>query len=142
MVTEIAFEVPGVPVGKGRPRFARMGSAVRTYTPAKTAGYERLVGLRAAAAMAGREPFGGAVELTVEIRMPVPTSWPRAKREAALRGTSWPTGKPDVDNVVKAVEDGMAGVVFADDKQVVSIVARKLYHATPGVDVLVREIAA
>ena len=38
----LVFQVPGEPVGKGRPRFTRQG---RAYTPAKTAKYENLVSL-------------------------------------------------------------------------------------------------
>ena len=40
------FEIEGKPVGKGRPRFKRMGNFVQTYTPEKTADYEKLVRLR------------------------------------------------------------------------------------------------
>ena len=36
----IQFTVPGVPVGKGRPRFTRGGHA---YTPEKTAAFEEKV---------------------------------------------------------------------------------------------------
>ena len=38
----IKFTVPGVPVGKGRPRFTRGGHA---YTPEKTAAFEEKVRL-------------------------------------------------------------------------------------------------
>ena len=38
----IQFTVPGVPVGKGRPRFTRGGHA---YTPEKTAAFEEKVRL-------------------------------------------------------------------------------------------------
>lgn len=38
----VSFTVPGTPVGKGRPRFSRAAGLVRTYTPAKTAGWEVL----------------------------------------------------------------------------------------------------
>lgn len=37
------FVVPGEPVGKGRPKFARRGNFVTAYTPEKTASYENLV---------------------------------------------------------------------------------------------------
>ena len=36
----IKFTIPGPPQGKGRPRFTKSG---HTYTPAKTAEYEKLV---------------------------------------------------------------------------------------------------
>jgi len=50
----IAFVIPGTPVGKGRPKFARRGNFVSTYTPEKTASYENLVRVKA------EEPWPGA----------------------------------------------------------------------------------
>lgn len=37
------------------------------------------------------------------------------------------TKKPDVDNCVKAVLDAMNGIVWIDDAQIVSLLARKEY---------------
>ena len=39
------FEVKGKVCGKGRPRFVRRGSFVKTYTPDTTANYENLIKL-------------------------------------------------------------------------------------------------
>lgn len=36
----IKFEVLGVPVGKGRPKFSTVNGHAVAYTPAKTANYE------------------------------------------------------------------------------------------------------
>ncbi len=33
----------------------------------------------------------------------------------------------DVDNLLKAILDGMNGIVFADDRQVVEVIARKIH---------------
>ena len=58
-----------------------------------------------------------------------------------LNGDIMP-GKPDLDNVVKAVLDALNGTVFTDDSQVVSLVAGKHWQNAeegygPGVDVAV-----
>ena len=47
----ITFTVPGDPVGKARPRITLAGGRAHAYTPAKTAAYEQLVAVYAAAAM-------------------------------------------------------------------------------------------
>jgi len=45
-----------------------------------------------------------------------------------------------VDNVIKAVFDGMNGVVFKDDVQAADVYACKRYDEVPGVQVTVTEI--
>jgi Holliday junction resolvase RusA-like endonuclease len=73
----------------------------------------------------------------LSITMAVPISWSKKKAAAALAGQVLPTRKPDADNVVKAVFDGMNGVVWRDDVQAVDLQLRKRYGTTPGVHVRV-----
>lgn len=127
----VEFTIPGQPVAKGRPRFARRGSGVATYTDAKTAGYENLVKMVASVAMAGREPATGPLSLRVSIGLQVPESWSKRRREMALSGAIRATKKPDADNVLKGIKDGCNGIVWRDDAQVVQITLRKDYSATP-----------
>ena len=47
----VRFTVDGVPVGKGRPKFARRGNFVTAYTPTKTKTYEQQVADAARVAM-------------------------------------------------------------------------------------------
>ena len=51
------FMVYGEPVGKGRPRFAKRGNFVSTYTPQKTKTYEDEIRMMASAAMGSSEPL-------------------------------------------------------------------------------------
>lgn len=123
----IEFVIPGEAVGKGRPRAFRMGNGVRMHTPERTARYENLVSLSASAAMAGRAPFAGPVEMDLVIVTVPPASWSKKKRAAALAGEVRPTSKPDCSNVLKGIEDAMNGIVFGDDKQVTDVRVRKRY---------------
>ena len=59
------------------------------------------------------------------------------KAELARDQKIRPTGKPDIDNIIKAVLDGLNGVAFKDDAQVVFISAQKLYSDTPRLVVIV-----
>lgn len=124
---KIEFVVPGTPVGKGRPRFAKRGNFVKTYTPEKTASYENLVKLAAQAAMRGAPPVADAVGCRMVLRVIPPASWSKKKREQALAGVIYPISKPDIDNVVKGIFDAMNEVVFLDDKQVVHLTLDKAY---------------
>lgn len=141
MTTTITFTVPGAPQGKGRPRIGKVGQHARMFTPAKTVQYESLIALACQEAMAGRPMFDGAVSAAIAIDCPVPASWSGKKQRAALAGNLMPTTKPDADNVVKAVFDGLNGVAFKDDVQVVDLRVRKRYSATPAVRVQLVPVA-
>lgn len=136
---EIAFTIPGQPVAKGRPKFARRGAHVVAYTPAKTASYENLVKMAATLAMYGTEPTAAPVALSVTLNMQIPASWSKKRRERAAVGAIAATKKPDADNVLKGVKDGCNGIVWRDDAQVVRIMLEKRYSETPGAVIRVME---
>lgn len=123
----ISFTIPGTPVGKGRPKFARRGNFVKTYTPEKTASYENLVKLFASQAMAGAPAIDGPVMVELALRVTPPASWSAKKQAQAISGEILPTTKPDVDNVVKGIADACNGIVWLDDKQIVDLTVRKRY---------------
>lgn len=137
----IAFTIPGQPVAKGRPKFARRGAHVVAYTPAKTASYENLVKLAATTAMCGVLPTARPVALTVTLNLQIPASWSKKRREAAIAGSICATKKPDADNVLKGIKDGCNGIVWGDDAQVVRIMLEKRYSEVPGALVRVIEVA-
>ena len=137
---EVMFVIPGQPIGKGRPKVDTRGKFARVYTPEKTANYEGLVAHSAQAAMNGRPLFLGAVSVQLDIRLRIPASWSLKRQGMASRGEVAPTKKPDIDNVEKAIFDGMNGVVWKDDVQVVEVSKLKRYAETPGVVVIVREL--
>jgi len=123
----VVFVIPGLPVGKGRPRFVRQGAFVRTFTPEKTASYENLVKVKAEEAMRGRAIIEGAVSVAISLYVTPPASWSQKKKREALAGDVYPISKPDVDNVIKGIFDAMNEIVWRDDKQVVDIVVKKRY---------------
>jgi Holliday junction resolvase RusA-like endonuclease len=131
----ITFTVPGQPQGKGRPRVGKIGAHARLFTPQKTVAYEGLIAHAAQIAMAGRALVEGPVSVALAIDCQVPASWSQKKQRIALAGEVLPTTKPDADNVVKAVFDGLNGVLWRDDVQVVDLMVRKRYAATPCVRV-------
>ena len=136
---QICFEVPGQPRGKGRPRFARRGNFVKTYTDAKTSSYEDQIRFYALQAMGSSEPLKTALEAFIYVRLPVPQSYSKKRTEACLSGLEWPSKKPDWDNVAKSICDGMESIIFVCDSQIVECHVRKVYAETAGVDVLIKE---
>lgn len=133
---ELQFIVPGEPQGKGRPRFGNG----RTYTPAKTIEYERRIARKAAEAMRHfpHDLTTLPVRVRIDVYKGVAKSWTKAKRARALDGQEVP-GKPDLDNVAKAVLDALNAVVYADDVQVVRLLVTKQYSMEPRLVVTVKE---
>lgn len=120
----IAFTIPGDPVAKGRPRFARVGAFVKAYTPKRTQTYEDIVRYHALEAWAGKPLLDGVpVQLDVQCFIAVPKSWSNKKRASALNGSingavMRPLGRPDTDNFYKLVADALNGVIYRDDSAI------------------------
>lgn len=131
MIAPVIIELAGEPVAKGRPKFARRGNFVTAYTPGKTIKYEDQMRYAATQIMGGRALLNGGLRMKVTSFMSIPASYSKATRALALAGDFWPDKKPDIDNVAKIAMDGLSGVVFHDDKQVVELHVRKLYSDRP-----------
>ena len=135
----IMFTVYGHPVAKGRPRFSTRGKFPVAYTPEKTKTYETEVGMMARAAMGASEVLEGALETFIYVTFPVPPSYSKKRTEACLNNTEKHTKRPDLDNVIKAVIDGMDKIVFNNDSQITSIHSTKVYGEVAKVEVMVRQ---
>jgi len=120
----ISFNLPGKPHGKGRPRITRTG---RAYTPEATREAEGFIRHQAAQAMDGVEVLRGAVQAWVEVEIEPPQNTSKKLRKSMMDGEVFPTKKPDMDNVIKAIFDACNGVVYLDDKQVVKLSMMKRY---------------
>ena len=134
----ITFEVLGNPVGKGRPKFARRGNFVTTYTPEKTRLAEQSF---LAQSLPYRPEKPLAEPLTVELAfwLPIPASWSKKKRAAALAGAIMPAKKPDIDNLCKII-DCLSGVFWVDDCLIVHICAAKRYAEIPSTTIWIETI--
>lgn len=120
MTDVVAFVVQGKPQGKQRPRLGKSGCV---YTPAATRRYERSIAWAATAGRPRGWRLSGAVSVEVACYFP----------DARIR---------DVDNVLKAVLDGMNGVAYHDDSQVVlANVTKALDREHPRTEVVVRQAA-
>lgn len=118
--------IPGEPVGKERPRFARAAARVRTFTGSKTRAWEARAKhmARAAVRRAGWRPDSKAT-YGVEVR---------AYRTHRHRG-------PDLDNLVKATLDALNGEAWTDDARVRELRACVVQDPEPRVVVRVWRIA-
>lgn len=139
MTFMVTFNVEGTPVPKARARHVLHGTRLRTYTPEKTRSYETLIKESAKQAMGSSEPLETPVSLYLYIRVQIPKSCTKKRLEAIKNGSEKPIKKPDASNILKSIEDGMNGVVYKDDSQIVNIHVTKVYSTQAGVDICVKE---
>ena len=101
--------IPGPPIGKGRPRAAKMGGHVRLYTPKKTADWERSAALLARNAWC-RPPSDDLCKAEIVAVFPRPK---RLLRKKDPEHRLWHGSKPDIDNICKSVLDSlvMGGII-------------------------------
>jgi Holliday junction resolvase RusA-like endonuclease len=138
MTLVVTFSVDGDPVPKGRPRFARRGTFVQTYTDAKTIDYETQVAMKARHAIGASEPLQGALTVFLYLRYAVPASYSKKRKEACLNDLEYPK-RVDIDNCYKSITDAMNGIVYLDDSQIVEAHITKVYHEIAGANVMVQE---
>lgn len=137
---KVMFTIFGEPKGKGRPRFARRGQYVKTYTPEETVNYENLVKLEYQRQC--RNVFfekDVPLDMRVFVYHSIPKSTSKKKRELMLQNRIRPIKKPDSSNVLKSVEDALNTVAYHDDTQVVDTMIRRFYSEQPKVVVTIQE---
>lgn len=136
----VSFKVPGEPVGKGRPKFARVGDGVTTYTPRETRAYEERV--RTAYRAAGGPHLGDrALCVRIVACCPIPASVSKVRKYGIAFGFEQPTKKPDCDNILKIICDALNRCAYDDDKQIVRAEVVKKYTADiPRVEVTLYDV--
>jgi Holliday junction resolvase RusA-like endonuclease len=85
-------------------------------------------------------PESAPIRIGITAKISPPSFWPAWKQSEALRGVISPTGKPDIDNIIKAVSDALNGTVWIDDSQVIQILSQKVYSESPGLKISVYKL--
>ena len=89
-----------------------------------------------AVTIAGWARVAGPVELEIMFYLDRPSSVSTVKRPH-------PTVPPDIDKLIRAVQDSLTGVVYEDDSQVIRVLAWKVYadNRVPGAFIRVNELS-
>ena len=138
----IEFIVEGIRA-KARPRFTKSGHC---FKPKEDSLYEKKI--RDAYIGSGGVRSDKYIKMTLEIYFKIPKSYSKKKKQECLNGNLRPSKRPDVDNIVKNICDGLnpkesVGFegAYSDDASVVEIIASK--HFTEEEDyikVIIEEI--
>lgn len=140
IMNPIAFYVRGEPKGQPRPRaFARkMGGkfVARVFESGTAEGWKSCIA-QAATPVRPAAPLTGPVMLKLHFHMPRPRGHYVASNPVkGLKGSApiWHIGKPDNDNLQKAVMDAITqlGGFWVDDSQVALVRSGKIYSTSPG----------
>lgn len=121
----IEFHIPIVPKAQKRARHGRLpnGRSVTYKDAGQRSAENDLISLMRP--HVPEQPMEHGVAIEIAAVFPVPDSWSKKKKEQPGAMLS----KPDIDNSIKFVLDCMTTLRFwADDKQVVSIRAQKMYE--------------
>ncbi len=135
----ITISLAGPARGKGAGRAFQTAAGPRIFTDDRTRKYEAQLRYAAQQQMGDRPPTEQPCIVTIQVRIAIPVSFSKKKRAEALNRLIWPMTKPDCNNYSKAL-DAWNGVVWADDKQIVSEHIEKVYAEQPGLDVTVETI--
>lgn len=137
----IELVVPGEPVAQGSKRPVGRGVGIESNRE-RLLPWRQAIANQASEAMAGREPFAGPVAVEASFHFRRPLAHFGTGRNADALKPSAPivrASKPDLDKLLRAIFDGMAGIVYRDDGQVVDVYACKHYGA-PSVRIRVWEV--
>lgn len=126
----IRIVVHGTPIGKARARtVTQRNGRVHAYTPDETAVWQDVIRCEALRSRP-TAPLEGPLYVKLVFYLPRPRTAKRA----------WPSVKPDLDNLEKAVLDALNRLIWRDDAQIVSKVSTKRYGYPARVEITVEEL--
>ncbi|MGX7025849.1 RusA family crossover junction endodeoxyribonuclease [Vagococcus hydrophili] len=141
---EIKIVIPGQPIQQERPRsriVQAKGKApfVSVYDSKRSKDNKAFIA-SCAVQVKPDVPLDCDLEVEVIFYRELLKSFSKKKTEQALAGQLRPNTKPDIDNYVKAVFDGINGIIWKDDARVVDLKTSKYYSDKPRTEVIVRTI--
>jgi Holliday junction resolvase RusA-like endonuclease len=130
-MTQISFSILGTPVPQGSKRgFLRGGKVVMVEMGKNLMPWRQEIAQIAAAKMGDEEPWVGPVRVNLTFFLQRPKGNHGTGRNAnTLKANAprFPSGRPDLDKLVRGVLDAMSGIVFRDDSQVHAMDVMKLW---------------
>jgi len=143
----VRFFVPGDAQTSGSKRAfvnPKTGRAMIVPASKKQRPWQDAVKWAAMQAFIRQNPFEGPLCLDlVFVRSRPKGHYGTGKNEGVLKDWAkelFPTTKPDLLKLGRAVEDAMSKIIYIDDSQIVEESIKKIYGPKPGVDILVRKL--
>lgn len=122
------IEIEGNPVPWARPGIARLKSSNVVYDKQKR---EKEMARWQVSSQFKEAPIKTPILLDITFRLPIPESASSAIKIEMQNNVLMHDRKPDIDNLCKFILDAMNGLVYADDRQINVLYARKTYSNHP-----------
>lgn len=140
----ITFFIPGIPATagskRGFPIRRKNGSIGVAMAPDNERAKPWMSHIASEAAKYFDKPIDGAVTLTLAFELTRPKGHFGAKGNLKLSSPRYPTKKPDITKLVRAVEDALKGIAWHDDSCVVSQSNTKRYSERNGVTISIDKL--
>jgi Holliday junction resolvase RusA-like endonuclease len=133
----IKLTIPGEPQGKQRARWSKRG----TYTPKETVNYETYIKELFVIKYPDFVPMEGPLRISLDIKVSIPASTSKKRRDLMARMILKPTKKPDFDNIHKVVCDALEKLAYKNDNQFVFGSWEKNYSNQPRLEITIWELA-
>ena len=135
----IEFEVPGIAKTAGSHN-SYQGRIV--HANPKTKEWMRTVGWWARKEYTEETLLTGPIWIAVHFRFMRPDyHYGTGKNKQILKRSApdYHIKTPDLDKLVRAIQDALTGIIYKDDKQIVGIVASKGYDTRPKVTIIIKD---
>ena len=132
----IQITIPGEPIAKNRPRFARRGKFVKTYSDQQTEeGKWMYFAQQQIAGPLITEPL--SVDLVFFIKRPR-SHYGTGRNASTLKPSApkWPENSKDTDNYIKFALDCLNNVLYDDDHRVIRVMGIKQYSDYPRTEIV------
>ena len=134
---KLTFDFP--PVAQARPRATRFGRGIRLYDLEQVHVYKAQLA-ESAQFMYHGEPLTGPLVVTIKFYRAIQQSETKKRHRLKAQGTIRPPKKPDLDNYIKSTLDGLNGVLWVDDNEIVELHTGKYYSDHPRIEIEVEEL--
>ena len=123
------------PIPQSRPRFDSRNK--RAYEKANIKAYKQRVGYIARKEFKQPIERDTPLEINMKFYMPIPKYLSNVKKNRLTleKEVRYVTKKPDLDNLLKAILDGLNGIAYFDDGQVVKLSVEKVYSFNPRTEI-------
>ena len=138
---EIEIKLPFKPIPKKSPRFSKKTGKFYNPSHPEMDMVKDYIKLAYKSYLFSKEI---PLNIKIECRLLLPSKIPKIEEGKYTeffylnRLLPKPTSKPDIDNILKFVNDCLSGLVYNDDRQITTIIASKRYAEEEGILIKIR----